>query len=467
MSVIRWGAFLLALCGVPWCGIAAAEPAPEIGREPASEPVRWLREYIQIDTTNPPGNEGEAVAFLAGLLKSQGISSRTLTSPEGRSSLYARLEAPGSQGRAVVLLHHIDVVSATGEWEVEPFSGRPYRGKVWGRGALDVKGVGVAQLAALAALVGSDRPRQRDVIFLAVADEEAGGRQGAAWLLAEHPELFAGAEAVLNEGGSNRVLNDRILWWGIEVTQKRPLWLKVTARGRGGHASGLRPHSPTHRLVTALARLIERPLVMRSNAAAMHYLTALARLEGGRASELVRRLEAGDDPATLALAPGQPVYFLDTVQVTEIDNGQGSNIIAATASASIDIRLLPDTDGEAFLNEVRDILGPELEVEVLLDAPRVDASPTDHPVYRALEQALGVRAPVVPSFISGTTDSRFFRQQGIPAYGLSPFTINSEDLRGIHARNESIPVDAFLRGIETVYRFLQLYVEGDASSGSR
>ncbi|MEM7352368.1 MAG: M20/M25/M40 family metallo-hydrolase, partial [Acidobacteriota bacterium] len=232
--------------------------------------VGWLREYIQIDTTNPPGNEGAAVAFLAQILEREGIASQVLTSPGGRSSLYARLPASGagasaalpSEG-AVVLLHHIDVVAADDSWRVEPFSGRPFEGKVWGRGALDVKGLGIAQLAAILALKDEGLPRQRDIVFLAVADEEAGGREGAAWLLEAHPELFAGVAGVLNEGGSNRVLNDRVIWWGIEVTQKRPLWLTVTATGRGGHASGLRPRSATHRLVEALARLVERPLQLR------------------------------------------------------------------------------------------------------------------------------------------------------------------------------------------------------------
>ncbi|MEM7355063.1 MAG: M20/M25/M40 family metallo-hydrolase, partial [Acidobacteriota bacterium] len=242
------------------------------------------------------------------------------------------------------------------------------------------------------------------------------------------------------------------------VTQKRPLWLTVTATGRGGHASGLRPRSATHRLVEALARLVERPLQLRMNAAVQQYLAGLARLEGGRSVELLEQLESGVDPATFSLPPGMPVYFLDTIQVTEIDNGKGSNVIAPVARASVDIRLLPDSDSDAFLAEIRELLGSEVEVEVVLDSPPADASPTEHPIFRALEEALEVRAPVVPTFIAGTTDSRYFRQRGIPAYGFSPFSINAEDLRGIHGRNESIPVDAFLRGIETLRRVLQVYV---------
>ncbi len=445
------------LCS-PVVSVAAGEP-------PSAEPetVRWLREYLQIDTTNPPGNEGEAAEFLAAILDREGIDSRILTSPEGRSSLYARLEATAGAGAdadagALVLMHHSDVVPADGAWQVAPFSGRRLEGKVWGRGALDVKGLGIAHLAAMLDLARSGSPRQRDVIFLAVADEETGGGQGARWLLEAHPELFTDVSGVLNEGGSNRVLSDRLIWWGVEVTQKRPLWLRVTAEGRGGHASGLHPKSATHRLVAGLARLIARPPRFRLTEAARMYLGTLARLEGGRTEELFSRIEAGEDAPSLSMAPGLPIYFLDTIQVTVLDNGRGSNVVSPEASASIDIRLLPDTDSDAFLAEVRELLGEDIEVEVVLDAPEAPASPRDHSLYLALEEILGVRSQVVPTFISGTTDSRFFRQRDIPAYGFSPFAINAQDTRGVHADDEAVPVDAFLRGVLTMSRILRRYV---------
>ncbi len=455
MSAFRW--ITRFVCPVLFLVTSAAGAA-----QPEPETLRWLREYLQIDTTNPPGNEREAAEYLAAILAQEGIESRVLTSPAGRSSLYARLGATttGSDGdaSAILLMHHIDVVAADGDWQVEPFSGRRLKGKIWGRGALDVKGLGIAQLAAVLDLVQTGAPRQRDVIYLAVADEETGGGEGARWLLDAHPELFAGVSAVLNEGGSNRVLNDRLIFWGVEVTQKRPLWLRVTAEGRGGHASGLHPKSATHRLVTGLARLLDEPPQLRANDAARMYLGELARLEGGRAEELFRGIEAGHELSTLPMLPGLPVYFLDTVQVTELDYGRGLNVVSRRASASIDIRLLPDTDSDAFLADVRELLGEEIEVEVVLDAPMAPASPRNHPLYRALEEILGVQAQVVPTFIPGTTDSRFFRQRGIPAYGFSPFAINVQDSRGIHADNESIPVDAFLRGVETMTRILRLYV---------
>ena len=418
------------------------------------EPIRWLREYLQIDTTNPPGNEAEAVEFLAAILEAEGLEAQRLVSPGERTSLLARWSPPSSRGSALVLLHHIDVVAAGEPWRQPPFSGRPVDGKIWGRGALDVKGLGIVQLATLVELVRQDVDLPIDLVYLAVADEEAGGLDGAGWLLEAHPELFEGVAAVLNEGGSNRVVNDRLVWWGIEVAQKRPLWLSVTAHGRAGHASGLNPASATHQLIRGLARVVERPLEYRVTDAARTYLGALARLEGDPRDHLFYRLDEVIQPdgPTIPLSPGLPSYFVDTIQVTEIRNGRGGNVIAPRATARIDVRMLPDTDGEALLAEIRELLGPQLEVEVLLTSPESPPAPTRHPVFQALESALGLRGPVVPTFMTGTTDSRFFRQRGIPAYGFSPFSLNADDLRGIHALDESIPADELLRGIVTLRR---------------
>ena len=238
----------------------------------AAEPVAWLQEYLQIDTTNPPGNEHEGAKFLAEILRREGLNPRLLTSPEDRTSLYARWRSPTSQGRAIALVHHIDVVPVGEGWIAEPFSGRAFEGSLWGRGAIDTKSLGIAYLAALLGCLREGVDLKVDVIFLAVADEELGGARGAGWLLAEHAELFEGLEGVLNEGGSNRVLEGRVLWWGIEITQKRPLWLRVTTSGRGGHGSGFHQSSATHKLVRALTQLVERPLRFRVSAAARTFL---------------------------------------------------------------------------------------------------------------------------------------------------------------------------------------------------
>jgi len=447
--------------------ILAISPARAAGENLAPgvlpDSVRRLQEYLQIDTTNPPGNEKAAAELLAGWIRALGVQPKLLTSATGRTSLYARFTADRgpcpSGGGALLLLHHIDVVPAGEDWRAAPFSGRLLEGKIWGRGAVDIKSLGIAGLAALEALKGGKHELCRDVVFLAVADEEAGGGEGTAFLLEHHPELFAGVDAVINEGGANRTMAGRQVYWGIEVVQKRPFWLRITADARGGHGSRYAPSSATHMLIRGLAKLIDRPPHFRMTEAARIFFGHLGELEGKSYEQTVAKLENQIRPAgpRPPLQPGLEAFFLDTVQVTEIKTGQGINVVPPRASAYLDIRLLPDTDSAAFLDEIGQLLGPGLEVEVLLSSPPATSSPLDHPLYRAFEQVLGERAPVIPSFLAGTTDSRYFRARGIAAYGLSPFSIDGPDLKGIHAPNEYIKIDDFLRGVETTRRLLESY----------
>jgi acetylornithine deacetylase/succinyl-diaminopimelate desuccinylase-like protein len=231
--------------------LAPAAPASPPSPARLSEPAEWLRGYLRFDTTNPPGGEAAAVAYLARILHRNGIATQTLVAPGGRASLYARLEGR-REGDGLLLHHHVDVVAPGPDWTVPPFEGMVRDGALWGRGAIDVKSLGIAHLATLVALRREGIQPERDVAFLAVADEESGGASGTAWLWRHHPELFEGIGAVYCEGGTNRAPRGNVEWWGLEVAQKRPLWLRVTAHGRPGHASGLNPHSAMHKLIGAL-----------------------------------------------------------------------------------------------------------------------------------------------------------------------------------------------------------------------
>lgn len=439
---------LLALAAAP----AAAQPA-------LSEAGRWLQQYLRIDTSNPPGSEHKAADFLAGILHREGIATRLLVTPEGRTSLYARLASPKSGGRSLVLLHHIDVVPAGPGWRVPPFSGRVQDGLLWGRGAIDDKSLGIAQLAAFIDLKRRGLPLERDIVYLAVADEENGGLRGTGWLWKAHPEIFQGVEAVMGEGGRSQVVGDRVLWWGIEVAQKRPLWLEVSTAGRGGHGAGLNPQSATHQLIQGLARLLARPLRWRVTPPARTYVHAIAPLHNERWKRIFANIDQviRESGPTEFLLPGMGNLFVDTVQVTVLRGSQRINVIPERASAQLDIRLLPDTDAEAFLADVRRTLGEGFQVEVLVTSPPTPASPAAGRFYAAVEQVLGREAPVVPTFVPGFTDSRFFRERGIPAYGVSPFALSAEDSRGIHGPNERIPLGVLDRGVERVRRLVALY----------
>lgn len=425
-----------------------------------SEGARWLQTYLRIDTTNPPGHEAAAAAFLAGLLRREGIEPRLLVSPAGRTNLVARLSSPASGGRAVVLLHHMDVVPAGPRWSVPPFSGEVKNGRLWGRGALDIKSLGIAQLAAFVDLKRRRAALTRDVIFLAVADEENGGGQGVGWLAAAHPEIFHGVEAVMGEGGRSQVAGDKLLWWGIEVAQKRPLWLAVTVSGRGGHASGLNPQSAVHRLIQGLDRVLALPPRWRVTAPARDYVKAIAPLHNAHWRRIFDRIDQVIDPVkgpTEFLLPGMSNLFVDTVQITVLKGSDRINVIPDRAYAEIDIRLLPDTDANAFLATVRKALGDGCEVEVLRTAPASRPSPAGGRFYQAMARVLAREAPVVPTLMPGFTDSRTFRERGIAAYGVSPFALGAEDAAGIHAKDERIPLAELDRGILRTRRIVAAY----------
>ena len=454
--------FPLLLCLL--LGAASRAWAPAGSASGPSEAVRWLQGYLRIDTSNPPGNEQRAAAYLAAILRQEGIPSRQIATPQGRTSLWARLSSPRSGGRAVLLLHHMDVVPPGPGWTAQPFSGLLKDGLLWGRGAVDDKSLGIAFLAAFVDLHRRHLPLTRDVVFLAVADEESGGFQGTGWLLAHQPALFAGVEAVLGEGGRTQISGNKLLWWGVEVAQKRPLWLEVATSGRGGHASGLNPESANHTLIQALARLLARPARWRVTAPARDYVHALAPLHAQpwrRVLSDIDKVVTEQGPKEF-LMPGMANLFVDTVQVTVLAGGERINVIPAAATARLDIRLLPDTDGDAFLAEVRRTLGPECAVKVLVTAPPAAPSPASGRLYAALQKVLGAEAPVVPTFVPGFTDSRFFRERRIPAYGLSPFALSGEDTRGIHNPDERIPAAALDRGVERMRRILAAYTSPDS-----
>lgn len=425
-----------------------------------SEAAGWLQEYLRIDTSNPPGNEGRAAALLAGILQRESIPYRILKSPQGRANLYARLASPRSGGRAIVLVHHMDVVPAGPGWTVGPFSGQVRDGQLWGRGALDDKCLGILHLAALVDLKRRRSPLERDVIFLAVADEESGGLQGTGWLLAQHPELFQGVEAVVGEGGRNQVTPaGKLFWWGVEVAQKRPLWLEVSTTGRPGHGSGVNPASASHVLIQGLARLLAMAPHWRVSPPVRAHCQAIAPHQNPHWRRVFSNIDAVIAPTGPKefLLPGMASLFLDSVQVTVLRTGSRINVIPGKAMAQIDIRLLPDTDAGAFLADVERRLGEGFDVKVVLTAPPSSPSPTSGRFYETLQRALRQEGPVVPAFISGFTDSRFFRQRGIPAYGFLPLKLAPGDTEGIHGPNERISLTELDRGVERMRRVLSLY----------
>jgi hypothetical protein len=225
------------------------------------EALDWLQAYIQVDTMNPPGNETRAVEFIARILEAEGIPYKTAESAPGRGNLWARLE--GGDEAALILLQHTDVVPADPDyWSTDPLSGEIRDGFLWGRGTLDMKGTGISQLATFVSLHRAGVPLNRDVILVASADEEAGGFYGAGWLVEHHPEIFAGAGLLINEGGYGKQSAKELIF-NVEVTQKVPVWLRLTAVDTPGHGSMPNATSSVTRIVDALGILRANPFPPR------------------------------------------------------------------------------------------------------------------------------------------------------------------------------------------------------------
>ncbi|MEA2165263.1 MAG: hypothetical protein QOK37_3390 [Thermoanaerobaculia bacterium] len=412
-----------------------------------------LISYLRIDTSNPPGNETAGARFLQELLIKEGIDARLVGPDPGRQSVYARLVS-GTNEKALVLLHHIDVVPATaGEWTKPPFGGIRSGGYLWGRGALDIKSLGIAELMAFIDLKRRHLPLRRDVIFLAVADEELGGINGCKALLDQHPELFTNAGFVLNEGGSNETIVDHVAFWGIEVQAKVPLWLRITTKGAAGHAASPPDDGGAlSKLVRALDAVQKIPTPYRLTPAVARAFRAAGSARRDERGEVLRSIAEPLDVPRLVrvLSPGYRSLLHDTIAITRIEGGRSINVLPVSATADIDIRLLPDESPEPMLEQVKSIVKASGDVETLLAGQPVPDSPSDTPLFRLLAATMTRSEPgstVGPVVGVGTSDSRYFRARGIVAYGIAPFKVNYYDADTVHGNDERIRARFFAEGV--------------------
>src|SRR5437879_3546749 len=219
--------------------------------------VTWMQEYLRIDTTNPPGNEMRAASFFKKILDQEGIENRVFEYAPGRADLWARLPhtTPDAK-RPIILLNHMDVVTSdASHWKAPPFSAEIIGDSIYGRGAQDMKSEGLAQLVVMVMLKREKIPLDRDVIFLAVSDEEAAGT-GTDWFIANQRDLLGNAEFLINEGGENLLKGSRVKYIGVDVGEKTTFWLRVVAHGRPGHGSRPIRDSAPNRLVMALNKIL-------------------------------------------------------------------------------------------------------------------------------------------------------------------------------------------------------------------
>lgn len=437
------------LCAVP-VGTSVAQTPSDLQRL-QDESVQRAREYLRINTANPPGNEAEAMRWFARILAQEGIPFDTASPAPGRGNIWARLK--GGNEPALLLLHHMDVVPADPRyWDVDPFSGELRNGDLYGRGALDTKLLGIAHLQAFIALHRFKVPLDRDVIFMATADEEAGGAFGAGWIVKNRPDAFRGTGFVLNEGGSGSLGAGR-QQVGIEVTQKVPLWLKLVATGNPGHGSQPQVATAVTRLVRALERLRTYEFAPRIVPAVDAYFKGIAPNAGPWQMAFQDMAAAVRNPATLlrlqAESPAAAALTRNTCSITMLEGSNKINVVPTEATAQIDCRTLPDQDHDAFIAELAAAINdPGIRIEKILGfAPAV--SPQDNLAYRAMVDVTRRHFPqasVIPLVQTGFTDSHFFRALGIPSYGYAPFLIPVEQAAGLHGNNERMSEANLRRG---------------------
>ena len=418
------------------------------------EATRLLSDYVRIDTSNPPGNTQKAADFLAGVLEREGINVTRYESAPGKSVLYARLNATVSPpaGKAIVLLHHMDVVPAdVSRWKTDPFTPTIQGNELWGRGAMDMKGAGVAQLLAFLRLKRERVPRSRDVILLAEPDEEIGGAMGARWMIANHfAELDP--EYVIDEGGfgSRDLFATGKLVYGISVAEKKLIWLKVRAEGVAGHGSQPNDLNPNDRLVRALARLLGDP-------------------DGARPRPEKPALQPSViDTMKSRVGPFASNKFTNAIQhstiaLTWIRSGVGDppkiNVIPSVAEAGLDCRVLPGTTKDQWLGEIERRLGdPSLKMELINESDDPIVTPQDTPLYRSLEAAITRLHPdaiVTPMLVPYGTDSNAFRPMGVKSYGIFPAILTAEMAASMHGDAERVPLDGVREAAQIFFEALR------------
>ncbi len=433
------------------------------------EVVGILQDLLRLDTTNPPGNEIIAAEYIAGKMREVGVTPTVLESEPGRGNVVGRWPGTG-EARPLLLMGHTDVVPAEpSQWQRDPFGGELVDGYLWGRGALDMKCTVAAHLTILRLLARAGRPLKRDIVQMATADEETGGRKGARWLADTHPDLIR-AEYALNEGGGDALPVGDKMFYSVQTAEKGAAQFRMTARGGPGHGSVPREDNAVTRLALAVGRLGSTPLplhvtptmegMFEALSAAIPQVKPLvpAILNDATSREAVARLPLEEGYKRMIHA-----MLRNTATPTILNAGSKVNVIPSAAEALIDGRTLPGFDAEAYLAEVRPIVGDDVEIEVINDLPPIEAD-LDSPLYRTIVEVMGERLPgayPLPMLLTGLTDAKSVVRLGTRVYGFSPLRHEPgvSNFALVHGHNERISVDNLLFMTRALYEIVTRFAE--------
>jgi acetylornithine deacetylase/succinyl-diaminopimelate desuccinylase-like protein len=465
----------LAFCGILCCaprsaGQNTAAQSTQPAAAPSADIVKlqgealvWLQDLIRINTTNPPGNEMVAAKYIADVLKREGIPSEIFESTPGRGFLVARLSvtAVPDPSRALLLMAHLDVVGVDkSKWSVDPFAAVMKDGYLYGRGAIDDKGMLAANLAAFIALKRSQARLNRDVIFLAEGDEEAGGEFGMKFAVEKHWDKIAAGFA-LNEGGHIVLKNGKVQYVGVQATEKVAVNVDVIATGTSGHASIPRKDNPVAHLATAIGKIGAYEAPVQFNSVTRAYFEGIAPLEDEETGKWLLALESSDraDHAARWVSNNNPIWnamLRDTATPTMLQAGIRQNVVPSEARGVLNMRLLPGDQLDPLVGKLKQLVNdPQIRFETESNGGEAAPSSSLESGLYATIKTVSARefpgSPVVPYMSTGATDSARLRMRNVQAYGLDPFPLTEDDLMRMHADDERIPVDSFRKGVQFLY----------------
>lgn len=406
-----------------------------------------LQKYVRIASVNPPANTVEAAALIKSELEAAGFTPKLYTSgPDGQTNMIVRLPGRDRSKKPLLLLNHFDVVPVDAKaWGgIDPFGAVIKDGQIWGRGALDMKGLAVEQMTALIELKRAGIVPPRDIVMLSTSDEESNGKLGIQWMVNNHFDELDPAY-VLDEGGagSRDLFAPGKLVFGISVGQKQSLWLRLRAKGTAGHGSQPIADNANMILLDAIHKAMSVPPATKP----IPVVQEMKRYVGGTFSDN-KFVNATLD---------------NTMSLTTLQAGVGSpvkvNVIPSTAEATIDCRLLPGVNADEFQSEVKArINDPRVTVERLSDPIDAGVSSAETPLFAAMRKAILKEHPtaiVMPMLVPYGTDEVRLRMRGIPSYGLMPMVLDTATIATMHSDQERIPVAEFLRGIHIYFDVLR------------
>ena len=458
---------------VPTSLLAQAPAPPEPSRAIDWEKLRGetaqvLADYMKINTANPPGNEIEGALFLKGILEREGFEVQILDTAASvlgprRPNLYTRLKGSGAK-KAIALVHHIDVVPAdTRYWTVDPYGGVIKDGYVYGRGALDMKGEGIAHLMATIALKRSGVPLTRDILYIANSDEELGST-GAIALVEHHPELLRDVEFLITEGGNNPIVDGKLQYYGVSVAEKRTFWQRLTVHGVPSHGSRPTKHNPVPKLVRALNKLGSYETPLHVTPGVEKYFRDISRSYTGEQRAWLANIRRAVTIPRARQWLQSDVYWnailRNTISLTVLQGSNKTNVIPAEATADVDIRLLPDQNPDSVLGVLTRLVNDTSVHWRTLLAPKTPLeNPVNTDLFSAIERASRDRDPdalVTTYMLTAATDRPTYRRLGIITYGLSPFKVDAADnQRGVHGNDERVSVENVAFGVKYVYDILR------------